>query len=127
MAKSVLVVDDEPDVLNVFGEMLRSLGCHVVMESSGVKSLVLVKREKFDLVIVDLLMPEKNGLEILKAIRKENDNLPIILTAGVDINQTEIDLQQYGIAEFIKKPFTINDIKLKLNRCLSEYTFNRTL
>jgi len=120
MTRSVLVIDDEPDVLNVFGEMLRSLGCRVVMESSGVKSLTLVKREKFDLVIVDLIMPDKSGLEILKAIRAEDMNLPIILTAGVDINQADINLQEYGNADFIKKPFTINDIKLKLSRCFSE-------
>ena len=125
MTRSVLIVDDEPDVLNVFGEMLRSLGCRVVMESSGVNSLTLVKREKFDLVIVDLIMPEKSGLEILKAIRAEDKKLPIILTAGVDINQADINLQEYGNADFIKKPFTISDIKLKLNRCFSEKTINK--
>jgi len=126
MTRSVLIIDDEPDVLNVIGEMLRSLGCQAVMESSGEKGLALIRREKFDLVIIDLIMPEKSGLEILEAIRIEDRNIPIILTAGVDINKAEISFQDYGNAEFIKKPFTINDIKLKLSRCFSEHAVNVT-
>ena len=122
MTRSVLVVDDEPDVLNVFGEMLRSLGYRVFQETDCSKCLDLVKNEKFDLVIVDLIMPEKSGLEILEAIRTEDKNIPVILTAGVDVNKAEIDIHEYGIADFIKKPFTIDDLKLKLNRCFSEYT-----
>jgi DNA-binding NtrC family response regulator len=124
MKRSVLVIDDEPDILDVFGEMLGSLGWRVFKETSGIKSLDLIKSKKFDLIIIDLIMPEKSGLEILEVMRAEDKKIPVILTAGVDINKAEIDFKEYGIAEFIKKPFTIDDLKLKLNRCFSAYAAN---
>ncbi|MCP4581898.1 MAG: response regulator [candidate division Zixibacteria bacterium] len=114
--RSVLVVDDEPDVLDVFKNILGSLGYRVSLESSSVKALEIIKRNDYDLIITDLIMPEMNGLELLQVIKSENRNIPVIITAGIDIKDIDIDAGEFGEIEFIKKPFTINDIKQKLRR-----------
>jgi DNA-binding response OmpR family regulator len=116
LSHRVLVVDDEQDVLNVVTEMLRVLGFAAYGETSGVKAIELIKKESYDLVILDLVLPEMSGLEILQQLRIINQKTPVLLTAGVDISEANIDLLKYGNSEFLKKPFTIDDINCKLGK-----------
>jgi len=118
--RSVLVVDDEPDVLDVFREILVSMDFRVSLESSSVKALEIIKRNNYDLIIADLIMPEKSGLELLQAVKSTNRNIPVIITAGIDIKDVDIDYGDFGDIEFIKKPFTIKDIKLKLRKLFTD-------
>lgn len=117
MRYRVLIVDDERDVLNVIKEMLTNLGYEASGETSGIKAIELIKKGNFDLVIADLIMPGKSGLEILKEVKNINRKTPVIITAGVDLDEANIDLFEYGLNEFIKKPFTFEDIKAKLQKC----------
>ena len=116
MTHRVLVVDDELDVLNVVTEMLKVLGFAAHGETSGVKAIELIKKESYDLVILDLVLPEISGLEVLQQLRITNQKTPVLLTAGVDISDSNIDLLKYGNSEFLKKPFTIDDISRKLGK-----------
>jgi DNA-binding response OmpR family regulator len=116
LLRRVLVVDDEQDVVNVVSEMLRVLGFAVRGETSGVKAIELIKTESYDLVILDLVLPEISGLEVLQQLRTTNQKTPVLLTAGVDIGEAKIDLVKYGNSDFLKKPFTIDDISRKLSK-----------
>ncbi len=115
MRYRVLVVDDEQDVLNVLREMLERLGFETCGATSGIRAIELIKRERFDLLIIDLIMPGLGGMDILREIQRINKRIPVLITAGVDLSETNINLTDMGVRSFIKKPFTIKDIKSKIN------------
>ena len=116
MRSRVLIVDDELDVLNVMKEMLDRLGFESSAVTSSVKAIELVKDTQFDLIITDLIMPDGNGLELIHKIRSLKQGIPIIITAGVSLEDVNIELNQYGLEDFIKKPFTMNDIRQKVSK-----------
>ena len=118
MARPVLVVDDEQDVLNVLSEILGSMGCKVYRASNGIKAMEIMANIRFDLIITDLIMPEMDGLNFLKRIKEKGKHVPIVITAGIDPQTAMIDFKEYGISEFIKKPFTIDDVNRKLQKYL---------
>jgi DNA-binding NtrC family response regulator len=120
MTKSILIVDDEQEILDVIGEMLGSLGYSSQGVKQGTEALRLIKKRKFDLVITDLIMPEMGGLIFIKKLRRQAKDIPIIITAGVDLKDSCVDLNKYGINDFIRKPFFIDDVDKKLKKLLEE-------
>lgn len=118
MQRLVLVVDDEQDVLDVLTSLLESFGYSAMGVTRGAKALEILKKRKFDLVITDLIMPEMGGLDFVKKMRRMEKKTPVIITAGVDINESKIDLRKYGVNDFIQKPFIIGDIGRKVEKCL---------
>lgn len=79
---AILLVDDDLQVLDVLSEMLRLEGHNVVTAVNGNAALERMKADPFDLVIADIIMPEKEGLEIISDIRKRHAALPIIAISG---------------------------------------------
>jgi CheY-like chemotaxis protein len=118
--KNILVVDDEQEVLDVMSEMLGSLGYLSTGVKQGREALKLAKTKRFDLVITDLRMPEMGGLAFAKKFRRQQKEIPIIVTAGVNLNKSKIDLEKYGVNDFIRKPFFIEEIHAKLRTLLHE-------
>ncbi len=83
--KIILLVDDEPDFLEVIKSRLESNGYDVLTASNGKEALETLKKEKVDAVLLDILMPGMNGIETLKNIRQEDKQLPVfMLTAYSD-------------------------------------------
>ena len=79
---SILVVDDDLQVLDVMSEMLRLEGHEVTVAENGKEAVAHVLAERFDLIITDLIMPEKEGLETIADIRKSYSDMPIIAISG---------------------------------------------
>ena len=79
---SILVVDDDAQVLDVMSEMLRLEGHSVAVAENGRRAVEQIQNEAFDLVITDLIMPEKEGLETIADIRKYCGDMPIIAISG---------------------------------------------
>ena len=80
--KKILVVDDEPELLKALKIRLEASGYDVVTINNGKEALVMIKKEKPDAVLMDILMPEMDGLSTLEAIRKKDKDLPVfIITA----------------------------------------------
>ncbi len=115
MQYRVLIVDDEIDVLNVLEEMLEKLGFNAVAVTSGVRAIELIKSSQFDLVITDLVMPDKNGIDIINEINSSSNPVHVLITAGVDLPDLDMEIPGIDKYSFIKKPFTLDDIKTKLS------------
>ena len=79
---SILVVDDDTQVLDVMSEMLRLEGYTVAVAENGQQAVEQIRDVQFDLVITDLIMPEKEGLETIADIRKHRIDMPIIAISG---------------------------------------------
>lgn len=104
MAKlKVLLIDDEPDFLRVMGLHIRSWGYELVTASSGKEGIAAVKCGKPDIVILDYVMPDMDGIKALKQIRKIKDDLPVIMfTANPDIKSIK-GSKKLGVSAYIPK------------------------
>jgi CheY-like chemotaxis protein len=107
-AGKVLVVDDEPEVRLVLTEFLESRGYEVVAAESGAQALALVGDAKPHVVLLDVTMPEMDGMETLKRLAALKPGLPIIMvTANADVDVTS-KLLAMGAADYIPKPFDLD-------------------
>jgi CheY-like chemotaxis protein len=106
-AGKILVVDDEPEVRLVLTEFLESRGYEVTAASSGAEAISLVDVVKPHVVLLDVTMPEMDGMETLKRLAAANPGLPIIMvTANADVDVTS-RLLAMGAADYIPKPFDL--------------------
>ena len=108
---SILVIDDEESIRSLFEDVLMSLGHKVMTAESSARGLALVKAHNFDMVFLDLKMPEMNGAELFKRIKAvKPDQLVTIITAYPDSELVASALEQ-GPVGVMKKPFSVADIK----------------
>jgi|SRR5262245_7755132 len=104
----VLVVDDEPEVRQVLQEFLSSRGYEVTAASGGVEALAFVESEKPDLVLLDVAMPDMDGVETLRRIVAINPGLAVIMvTANANIGVTS-KLLALGAVDYVPKPFDLD-------------------
>jgi len=107
----VLVVDDEEIVCSLVSDMLSVLGVEAVPVCSGREAIEIVNREKIDLVILDLVMPEMNGQEVFYRLKKTHPEIPIIVSSGY-VDETIVQkLLSDGAVSFLKKPYVLEDLK----------------
>jgi DNA-binding response OmpR family regulator len=118
----VLVVDDDLQVLEVVGEMLRLEGFEVEVASNGCEALRQFRNHRFDLVITDLIMPDKEGLETIAELRTLDRHVPIIaMSGGGRIGPTDyLDTAfQLGADATLAKPFARSELIAAVTRLLS--------
>ncbi|MCX6133890.1 MAG: response regulator [Ignavibacteriales bacterium] len=107
---SVLVVDDEPIVCHSIRKILSKQSC-AVEEAFDVDSAMLkLKIQSYDLVLLDLKMPKRSGMEVLKSIRTQYPDVPVIMVTGHGTIETAIEATKFGAFDFIPKPFTPQEL-----------------
>lgn len=103
----ILIIDDNKSLSVMFEKMLEFGGHHAIAANNGRNGLALIQREKFDVIILDLSMPEFSGYDIVDSLEKDNlmnDKKIIVLTA-TPISQEQIDqLKKQGVKDILKKP-----------------------
>lgn len=108
--RNVLIVEDDPGIAELVTIHLKDLYCNVQHESNGNSGLQAALDNDFDLVILDVMLPEKNGLDILKSIRSVKDYTPILmLTAKTDELDKVLGLE-LGADDYLTKPFSIREL-----------------
>lgn len=118
--KIVLVVDDEPALCTVLGRMLSKLGYNAVCAHDGVEAIEILNNMNFDLVITDLRMPKMDGWALMKYVKKEIPELPVVLITGYHSMHTEVKASKSSADGYISKPFSIVEIKKLLENILKE-------
>ena len=104
--KKVLIADDEPDILEIIGYNLRKEGYETIIAKDGDDALHKSKLFQPDLILLDVMMPHKNGMEVCKILRSQpayNDTLIIFLTALSD-EISHVKGLEYGADDYISKP-----------------------
>lgn len=109
MAKTILIVDDEPGIRTMVQFELSQQGYGVLTADSGVRALELVKDEKVDLILTDMRMPQMDGLDLIIQVRKGHPQLPIILMTGFVEDRVQ-KVQEYNLSATLHKPFTIDQL-----------------
>jgi len=109
MKKEVLVIEDDPDIVDLLTIHLNDLDCNVAAGFTGTSGLELAKSGKYDLIILDLMLPELDGLEVCRQIRAEKNYTPILmLTAKAEDIDKIIGLET-GADDYLTKPFNIRE------------------
>lgn len=110
--KKILLIDDEPTILSMMKKMVEKAGYNADMASNGVEAMELIENNSYDLVITDIIMPEKEGLEIISEIRKHHSSIKVIAISGGGRLSPEEYLQSakyLGALKVLKKPFAQQD------------------
>jgi two-component system cell cycle sensor histidine kinase/response regulator CckA len=114
--ETVLLVDDEPYVLQVGAELLRSLGYTVVEASGGAEALEIYERRQppIDAVVLDMIMPGMSGGATFDALRHLDAGVHVLLASGYSIDGAAGDILRRGCAAFIQKPFARGELARKM-------------
>jgi DNA-binding NtrC family response regulator len=110
MSEKILLVDDEKDFLDVMSERIEARGMDVTTADSAEKALKNVESGGFDAIILDLMMPGMDGLQTLKAIKKKNPDLQVILLTGHATVEKGIEAMKLGAMDFLEKPADLNKL-----------------
>jgi two-component system alkaline phosphatase synthesis response regulator PhoP len=107
--KKLLLIEDNPDIIEICRDYLKAAGYDVLTATDGVTGLAAARREKPDLVVLDLNLPEMDGLDVCRHLRRESDLPIIMLTARVEETDKLIGLE-IGADDYITKPFSPREL-----------------
>ena len=116
--KTVIVVEDEPDAAELFAEMMRVLGFRVQKMFSSAPAITLIQQEKPDVVILDVMMPDISGLEVLKFMRSTPDlkDVPVIVVSAKSMPADIRVGMEAGASMYLTKPVGYLDLKQAVER-----------
>ncbi len=116
----VLLVDDEQRILTVGREICKALGYKVITADSGKEALKIYKQKKneINLVILDMIMPEMNGLETFKKLKRLNPDIKVLLSTGYSIDDKAQEMLKRGCKGYILKPYSVIDFSHKIREVL---------
>jgi len=116
----ILVVDDEIDLVRMLRTHLEAEGYQVITASNGITALSLLAQDRFDLLIVDVKIPDMSGLDVVRAARQVDGNVAIIMMTAYATVETVIEALRLGADDFLVKPFRVNFALLPMvERCLA--------
>ena len=119
----ILTVDDFSTMRRIIRNMLRQLGYNNIVEAEdGAEALSLLQREKVDFVISDWNMPNMSGLDLLKAIRADDNlkPLPVLLVTAEALKENVVEALKAGVNNYVVKPFTAETLKEKIDAIFKE-------
>lgn len=106
----ILIVEDEAGIVQFLKQGLEEEGYEITTALDGLLGFELFKKESFDLILLDWMLPKMNGLELCKAIRIKDKTIPIIFLTAKDTIQETIEGLKAGANDYIKKPFSFDEL-----------------
>lgn len=123
----ILVVDDEQSIRETLEMFLREKGYAVVTSEEGGTGLEAFRRERPDIVILDIRLPGMNGLEVLHRIMEEREDIPVIMITAYHDMETTIQAMKLGAYEYIHKPIDVEELEIALDKVVSNRSVNTRL
>jgi DNA-binding response OmpR family regulator len=122
MKKKILVVDDEEDILHFLELVLREKGYEVATAGSGHEALTRAQMAKPDLILLDIMMPQMDGWEVLKLLRvdEETSDIPVAMLSARTEAKDRVQGLQEGAVDYICKPFSLQDLLAKIEAIFAE-------
>ncbi|MGB9904115.1 MAG: sigma-54-dependent transcriptional regulator [Desulfotomaculales bacterium] len=118
MVPKILIIDDEQHLCWALEKAMRQEGYNAVCAFNGKSGLELIKKEAPSLVILDLKMPEMDGLEVLKKAKEIQPRLPVIILTAHGTIETAIEAMKMGAADYLTKPFDLEELKIIIKQNL---------
>jgi DNA-binding response OmpR family regulator len=114
----VLIVEDDPTLRLGLTKALRSAGFQVDVAKTGREGLDLFLADRPDLVLLDVMLPEKNGFEVCEEIRAEDDDIPVILITAKGEEEDKVRGLRLGADDYVTKPFGVNELLARVDAAL---------
>lgn len=115
---AVLVVDDEPGIRELLGQVLSDEGFSVTAVASGEEALAAVSREVFDVVMLDIKLPGMDGLEVLRQLKASGSRVPVVMISGHATVEQAAQAVREGAADFLEKPLGLERVLVTVNNVL---------
>lgn len=122
--KTVMIIEDETDAAELFGEMMRVNGFRVIKMFSSTPALAIIAQEKPDVILLDIMMPDISGLEVLRYMRREPElsQIPVIVVSAKSMpNDIKVGLEA-GASMYLTKPVGFQDLKNAVEKVLNNQT-----
>lgn len=118
----ILIADDDPEILTMLGIRLSKKGYQVLEAVDGNQTLALARKHHPDLVLLDVMMPGKNGWEVAKELRADEQfsNVGIVMLTAIGEKVNEMTSPLYGADAYVDKPFDFSDLEKKITDVLRE-------
>ncbi len=116
MSEKVFLVDDVEDFLDIMAERMRVRGIEVSTTTSATEALALIEEESFDVIVMDLMMPELEGTKALKAIKSRNREVQVILLTGYVTPEQVVQAVKLGAMDIMEKPPDLDALIEKIKK-----------
>jgi len=127
MKQRVLVVDDEDSIRWVLGRCLEKAGYTVEFGENGSEAIRKATSDNFSLIILDIKMPDSNGLEVLKELKLIGIDIPVIIITAQNTVKNAIEAMKRGAYDYIAKPFNLDEVKLTVERAIENHENSKKL
>ncbi len=120
--RRILVADDDPEILTLLSLRLKSRGYEVLEAIDGEKALEEAREHKPDVVVLDVMMPQKNGWEVARELKQDEatKGIGIVVLTAIGVKINEITSPLYGADEYIDKPFEFERLEKAIERALAK-------
>ncbi|MGV7228566.1 MAG: sigma-54-dependent transcriptional regulator [Nitrospirales bacterium] len=120
MAETICIVDDEPAILNSLSSILEDEGYQVIVATNGIEGLKVVRSDSPDLVILDIWMPEMDGLETLKRLRSQFPGILVVMMSGHGSIETAVKATKLGAYDYLEKPLDLEKVTILVRNALHQ-------
>ncbi|MBI5292308.1 MAG: response regulator transcription factor [Chloroflexi bacterium] len=117
MPKTILVIDDEPKIVEICRDYLTAAGFEVITAGDGPGGLAMARRQRPDLIVLDLMLPGMDGLDVCRELRRESNTPVIMLTARVEETDKLVGLE-LGADDYLTKPFSPRELVARVRTVL---------
>lgn len=117
--KKILVVDDEKNIRTLFRDELEECGYEVATAGSGTEAIEQVATNKPDLIVLDIRMEDMTGLEVLEHVRRDHEDLPVIMCTAVRGLEDDFTVWDSKVSDYITKPVDLEVLKEKIQKALN--------
>lgn len=117
MNKQILIIEDEREIQKILKELLMDAGYEATAASDGLEGITLFQKRKFDLILLDIMMPKIDGYGVCEIIRQES-SIPIIVLTALDEEEAQIKAFELKADDYITKPFSVKLVLLRVEAVL---------
>ena len=121
---SILIVDDEYGVLQSF-KMILGSEHNVFLAETGEKALRIFSENSIDLILLDIMLPDYNGIDLLKKFKEMDTETEVIMVTAIKEVKTAVDAMKFGAYDYVVKPFVVEDIIIAVNRSLEKHQLQK--
>ena len=126
MSEKVLIIDDEVHIVELLRFNLETSGYKTIYSYDGFDGFIKAKEEKPNLILLDWMLPNISGIEVLKKIRQDSDlkNTPVIMLTAKNMEDDKVEGLEVGADDYITKPFSIKELLARITSVMRRYGMN---
>ncbi|MFQ6137462.1 MAG: response regulator [Candidatus Hydrothermarchaeales archaeon] len=124
---NILIVEDDPQMLEGLTESLAEEGYEITSVLTGKEAIEKVKKEDFDVVLTDLVMPGLDGMDVLKEVKRTKPRTHVVMITAFATIENAVDAMKNGASDYISKPFKIAEVQTAIKRLLEEARFEKMI